>query len=162
MSSKLEQLIALIEPVVTTAVPGTTYYLGEKHVKTHALNPRVVWVPAKDTFGPSTANGRSPRSVRSWKRQVAAHVFANTHEQAELLVNAIAWGLHSASHGAYNVETAEWFAPEWLTKGLVCVLTFSFNSPVTEPAKTTAQANAAAFDLTTTVAGDGYLDAGES
>jgi hypothetical protein len=161
MASKLQTILDAVQATITESVSATHYRTGHRFITERQPGPRIVWVPGKDEYSaPRAAQGRD-RSVRTRSAQVLAHVFADDLESAETLVHAVVYAAHKQTHGAYNVDSGDWFAPEWLDKGEGCVVKLSFDIPVTAPSLPIVTPNAG-FDTTGSVAGDGNLDAGES
>jgi hypothetical protein len=155
-------ILTEVQTSIATFFPSCSFDFGEAFVDARVPGTRIVWVPTKDPFTAASANGQRTRSVRTRNAGIDAHFYADTYAEAEDLLNALVYCVHIATHGSYDVDEAQWFAPDHNTASEGGVLKLSFMVPITAPAPTVKTVTAVGFDNSTTVAGDGALDAGES
>lgn len=161
--ARLQTVLDAVQTNITVFFPTTKYRTGEKYLTEKVHNPRVVWVPDKDDYAPVSNGGHTrPRSVKTRRAVVLAHCFHDDFGQTEELVNAAVYSMHTATAGSYAVDFGDWSDGAWLEKGFVCTLRFLIDIPITAPTPTVTTPTTFAFDTSTTVKGDGYIDAGES
>jgi hypothetical protein len=136
--------------------------IGASKLAQHAAPPRYVWVPTRDRFGPAERAGGRQRALFTRIAGVDLHLWASDVADAEARMHAVINALYQEGATSVMPEGTEW-VPEAVTeRGTLVVLSLAIKVPVCEPAAAVAQATQALPDNTTTVAGDGKLDWGET
>lgn len=171
--SRLEQVLALVQPEVLALFPGVTFEFGEPKAATHAAPPRVAWFRAEDgsTAGPARTTAREieaplDRTVAVVAVCWAAKGGAYTTDDAaiEALVGAVELGLHKCLGTALLLPIAEqWTTEGWVQTGKSARLLFGVRMPVVLPAPeivaTDAEPIDVGFDDTDKSDTDGILQA---
>lgn len=111
-----------------------TVEFGGHRLREHASPPRIVWVP---TGGPGSAvrqPGEFPRRLHTRTPAVDVHVWAESYDAAEELVNDFLTAVHHVAHGSYAFNSETWSEgnSELSSLGVEVTLSISFSIPVVE------------------------------
>jgi hypothetical protein len=156
-----ERLTTVLEGI-NAEVP--TFHIGARHLTANESPPRIVYVPARETWrGPHAQGGdgkNNPRPLRTRHLTLQVHIWAAgpppafDHETAvETLLNHfvaavhdIAWGVHDENGGTWMVEQ------ESATRnGAVYVLDMTVQIPATREPDTYATVASLPINGTITV-----------
>lgn len=169
MTSKLEDICAELQAHMTSqsVVAGTTFGFGARELDRAGKPPRVVWRLVRGEHEGTPRPGQNPRPLFNRRLELEAHLWGETYEQTEQLLEDVARAVHSSAVGSFAPLREEWPAEDddgrsHQHKGVYCVLTLEILVPVTAKTQTVATVTATAFDTSTSSSTDGNLDAGES
>ncbi|MBL8684417.1 MAG: hypothetical protein JNK05_34910 [Myxococcales bacterium] len=171
--SRLEQVLALVQPEVLALFPGVAFEFGEPMASTHAAPPRVAWFRAEDgsQVGPARTTARETEAPLDRSAVVVAVCWAakggsHTTDDAaiESLIGAVELALHKTLGTALILPIAEqWTTEGWIQTGKSARLLFGVRMPVVLPAPeivaTEAEPIDAGFDDTDKSDTDGILQA---
>ena len=171
MPSKIEHICAELEEhmkergVVHDKAP-VLFGFGARELDRAARPPRVVWRLVRAEHEGTTRPGQNPRPLFNRRVELEAHLWGQTYEQAESLLEDVARALHDSAVGSYTPLREEWPAEDddgraHQSHGVYCKLTLDLLVPVTAVEQTTARVTATAFDTSTSAPDDGDLDVGE-
>jgi hypothetical protein len=132
-------IVPAITAVLTSRGVAATVKVGGKHISENDAPPRIVWVMRGGPGGAAREVGGNPRHLRTRNLGVEAHVWAESYDAAEALLNELLSATHQALHGSYSFDGEEWVEEELLALGCVVIARLTFRVPVTEPVKATAE-----------------------
>lgn len=170
--ASIDALHDAIMPAVLTAIPGTTSEVSTRGLPEHASPPRVIWVPGDDEWGAAQKRPRggyaSGKSLATCHAGVDLHCWGATRPDTWALVRAVVRSLVTHLGGAAEVcriRRGRWIAVTGAaTHGEAYVLSIAvaMDVPALPDPPATTTPTSAAIDATGAVAGDGYLNAGET
>jgi hypothetical protein len=166
MSSRLEQLVAVVQASVDSAraaasLPALVWRFGHRHLVGESAALRVVWERTSDQRDGVFQSRVGQRARLVLAEGVTAHGFAPNDGDAELLRDQLLLAAHLAGGASLADVSVDWTQPEWLSKGEHFALDLAFKLPVQDAALASAPITAVGFDASDAVQGDGRLDAGE-
>lgn len=131
-------LVTLLE-AIGARLDGVTVHVGAEHVLKRDKPPRVVFVPARERWGPPGNIGGPQRQLWTRLSTVEVHVWAATHQATEELLETVLQAVHLEAHGSYVVDDGEqgWLRSDMgaLTdQGVAYLLRLTFSVPVLDAA----------------------------
>jgi hypothetical protein len=161
MTSRLQDVLALMQPLILERVPETTFEVLTQLAQ-HANNaaPRVAFVRTRDRVTPADKSAR-PRRLALIRSTVAAFVWGVDDEQTEELEHAIVFALHHTAPTSLRAITGEWEAPEVANFGQAVTLFFEVDIPVEDRAVDVRTGLSATPKTPAGATGDGELTPGE-
>lgn len=161
MTSKLGQILDLIEADVLLSIPDVKFERGTKHLNTLTAPSIVVWVHRRDSFAPGRQFSALERSRRTALTTVEAHC-RGAQDALETIEFQLVLSALKIAQGSVDFGDADWILPDSGGRDVeYCVLPMTFSIPVTEPVATTAVIDSVESDSSDAVAGDGVLECGE-
>jgi hypothetical protein len=136
----------------------------EEHGRSHSA-PRAVWLKSTGAILPTDSPGGNPRAIARRRVRVQAHLWGQTDEQAEQLLEQTIVAVEAVAPGVYKPVEETWplhDKPKSNPQGAYVVLTFEVNLYVYAAPKTTVKVKAVEFDPSGAVPGDGVMQAGET
>ncbi len=169
MASKLEDICAEMQAHMAErgVVAGTVFGFGARELDRAGKPPRVVWRLVRGEHEGTPRPGQNPRPLFNRQLELEAHIWGETYEQTEQLLEDVGRAVHAAAVGAFSPLREEWPAEDddgrgHQHKGFYCVLTLELLVPVTAVAQTTARILTVLPDTSTSAGNDGNLDVGET
>lgn len=172
----LLEIQADVDARVTTDVlgdaPDIEWAMGPRELKRRAAPPRIVWVRKPGTYGPIDGmeyDALPARPLRTRFQNVDAHVWARSHVEdgsdvyCEQLSALLVAAVYRCALGSFTVNGDDWPEQDDLAMGHLCVVGFTFDTPViddTDVTGTTALLTAMPFDARAAAA-DRILTLGE-
>lgn len=168
----IDALHDAIMPDVVAAIPTATSEVSTRGLPEHASPPRVIWVPGDDEWAAPQKRPRAGyatgRSLATCMAGVDLHCWGATRADTWVLVRAVVRSLVTrlgGADGVSRIRRGRWISVTGaVTHGEAYVLSIAVALDVPalpDPPRTTTPTSAA-ITATGAVAGDGYLDAGET
>jgi hypothetical protein len=168
----IDGLHAAVMADVIAAIPTATSEVSTRGLPEHGSPPRVIWVPGDDEWGAPQKRPRAGyatgRSLATCVAGVDLHCWGATRNDTWTLVRAVVRALVTRLGGAESsarIRRGRWVAVTGaMTAGEAYVLSIAvaLDVPALPDPPTSATPTSAAITATGAVAGDGYLDAGET
>lgn len=109
-------------------------FLGPEFMQAEAVPPRLVWVPADETYGPAERIGDDARSLRTRLATLELHIWGGDYAATELLLNQTLAAVHGTAAGSYELGKGMWMNHKTgpaTDLGRVYVVQVTFKIPVT-------------------------------
>jgi hypothetical protein len=171
MSSKVESLCEELQThILQHGLVGQdskiTFGFGARELDRAATPPRVVWRIVRAEHQGTPRPGLNPRPLFERIVELEAHLWGESFEQTEAMLEDAARAMHRAAVGSFRPLREEWPAEDdndraHQKRGAYCLLTFEVLVPVTDLPLTTVRILAAEPDTTDSDPTDGNLDVGE-
>lgn len=161
MTSRLEDVLALLEPFVLERVANTTFErLTPLAQNASEAAPRIAFVRTRDRITPPDKSAR-PRRLALIRATVAAFIWGTTDEQAEELEHALVFALHHVAPTSLRGQSGEWVPPDVANFGQALTLFFEVDIPVEDRTPTRKVVTAVDPNIPAGASGDGELTPGE-
>lgn len=168
----LNAALAVLQTAITARVSGVTFFTGARHVDNNAPPPRIVWIPLREkyTHGPTRGRGSGyvpaptapeARAVGVRAVTVGAHVWTDTFDATEALLDAVLKSAHATARGSFDADSIEWETDSHSQRGEAVTCELTLNVPVLDEAPTVAQLTAVSPDTTGAIAGDNIIENGD-
>jgi hypothetical protein len=168
----IDGLHAAVMADVVAAIPAAVSEVSTRGLPEYSSPPRVVWVPGDDEWNAPQKRPRagyaSGKSLATCFAAADLHCWGATRTDTWTLVRAVVRALVTRLGGAESslrIRRGRWIAVTGaMTQGEAYVLSIAvaLDVPALPDPPTTATPTSAALSATGAVAGDGYLDAGET
>jgi hypothetical protein len=130
----LTSIFAAVNALLPT---GTYHDVGADKIRAQGSWPRVIWVPGTEDFGPALGQGGdgtgTPPPIWTRMANVEIHIWGQTLDTTEALVQKVIQAIHANCWGAYQLQGGQWVGDTGASDitGAVYVLSAMFLIPVT-------------------------------
>lgn len=137
----LTSVINSIRQTLTDDGISAPFHIGPEHIPSHGSPPKIVWVPTSSSYEAPDRIGGVEQPIHTRLARSQIHVWGQSYEETEALVDAVIRALYKLFGGAnYELSAGDWLEPPSATvKGRLYLLDVAIRLPVTLEESTTAK-----------------------